>query len=191
MKNTLVAVTIICALAAIASAQEVKPSAKEPKTQLEAFEAQTGAVLIKGYGKVGSVGGMSSAVVVDCREFRDATTSQRVYGITIEVVQKGRVERSDTGFIDYDEIDSLLKGIDYISKVDGSATRLPSFEAIYKTKGELRLTTFSTSSGKIEAAVQSGRFGTASAFISLGELAKLRSLIADAKAKLDSIKKAE
>ena len=139
--NSLLAVTIICALVTLSSAaQEAKQLAKEPKTKLEAFEAQTGSVLIKGFGEIGSVSGMGSSVVVDCREFTDATTSRKEYGITIEVKETGRFERKDTAFIDYDEIDSLLKGIDYISKIDKSVTLLPDFEAAYRTKAEGRTT---------------------------------------------------
>jgi len=186
--NSLIAATVGCALVTLSSfAQEAKPAAKEPKTKLEAFEAQTGAVLIKGIGEVGSVSGMGS-LEVGVREFTHAGTGRKEYGVTIEVKASGTFERKDTAFIDYDEIDSLLKGIDYISKIDKSVTPLPSFEAVYTTKGELRVITYSTK-GKVQAAVQSGRIGAASAFISLDQLAKFRGLIADAKAKLDSIKK--
>ena len=191
MKNAQSIALIACALLTTSVfSQETKTPPKEPKTQLEAFEVQTGSVLIKGFGEVGSIGGMSSSIVVECREFTDASTARKVHGITIEVKEGGRVERRDTAFVDYDEIDSLLKGIDYISKLDKSVTTLPNFEAVYKTKGDLRIFTFSSSnSGKIQAAVQAARFGSGSAFISLDQLAKLRTLIADAKAKLDAIKK--
>lgn len=48
-----------------------------------------------------------------------------------------------------DRAEPLLKGIDYISKVEADATRLGNFEAIYQTKGDFSVITFS-SSGKIE-----------------------------------------
>lgn len=173
----------------IASAQEAKPTQKEPKTKLEAFEAKTGMVIIKGLQDIGTVTGMGT-VTVGCREFTDGNTGRKEYGITIEVKSSGRFERTDTTLIDYDEIESLLKGIDYISKVDKSATPLTLFEAIYKTKGDLRVTTFNGSpSGVIEAAVQSGYMGSATAYLSLDQLSKFRALIENAKTKLDSIKK--
>jgi len=180
----------ICTLLAQSTpAQDTKPAAKETKTKLEAFEAQAGAVLIKGITEVGSVKGMGS-VAVDCREFADAATGRKEYGISIEVTGSGSFERKDTAFIDYEEIDSLLKGIDYISKIDKSVTPLTTFEAVYRTKGDLQVTTFTTAANsKVQAAVQSGRFSSASAFLSLDQLAKFRGLVADAKAKLDSIKK--
>jgi hypothetical protein len=106
----------------------------------------------------------------------------------IEVKESGRLERSDRSFIDYDEIDSLLKGIDYISKITSKATMLQRFEAIYKTKGNLTVVLFSGDLGKTQAAVRSGYIGPVNAFISVDKLAELRGLIIEAKQKLDSIK---
>jgi hypothetical protein len=185
-------ITILSSLALCIThvlAQDAKPIQKAPKTKLEAFEAKTGTVLIKGIEDIGSVAGMGSASV-GCREFTDANTGRKEYGITIEVKESGRFERKDTTLIDYDEIDSLLKGIDYIGKVNKSATPLTRFEAVYKTKGDLQVTTFSSSrSGEVQAAVQCGHIGLATAFLSLDQLAKFRALIQSAKEKLDSIKK--
>ena len=188
-KTLITAVSVFALFTTFMSAQDATSAQKEPKTKLEAFEAKTGTVLIKGFQEIGSVAGLGS-VSVDCREFTDANTGRKEYGITIEVKESGRFERKNTTLIDYDEIDSLLKGIDYIAKVDKSATPLTSFEAIYKTKGDLRVTTFSSDRGeKVQAAVQSGHIGSATAFLSLEQLAKVRTLIESAKTKLDSVRK--
>ena len=190
-KALITAVSVFALFTAFVSAQDASSAQKEPKTKLEAFEAKTGTVLIKGIQEMGSVAGIGS-VSVDCREFTDANTGRKEYGITIEVkeaTENARFERKETTLIDYDEIDSLLKGLDYIAKVDNSATALTSFEAIYKTKGDLRVATFSGGREKVQAAIQSGRIRTATAFLSLDQLAKFRVLIASAKTKLDSIRK--
>jgi len=86
----------------------------------------------------------------DCFCFKRSQAGQ-FKGIVIDVKESGTYERSDRSFIDYDEIDSLFKGIDYISKVKPENTRLANFEAIYATKGDLKVVTFS-SSGKEAAA---------------------------------------
>jgi hypothetical protein len=189
-QKTLIAIASglgLCAFHVLA--QDTKSALKEPKTKLEAFEAKTGTVIIKGIEDIGSVAGMGR-VTVGCREFTDANTGRKEYGITIEVKQAGSLGLEDTSLIDYDEIDSLLKGIDYIAKVDRSVTPLANFEAVYKTKGDLRVVVFSSSSsGKVEAAVSSGYIRSAIAFLSLDQLAKFRALIQDAKIRLDAIKK--
>jgi hypothetical protein len=170
-----------------ASTQAPRATPQEPRTQLETFATQTGTAVVKGYSEIGSVRGMGT-VSVDCMELTNVSTGTRQMGITIDVKESGRLERSDRSFVDYDEIEPLLTGIDYISKVTSSSTQLSNFEAIYKTRGSLSVVTFSGSSGKIEATVSTGYIGAARAFISTDQLAELRTVIAKAKKTLDEIK---
>ena len=172
---------------AIGAKEQPKGVSPESKTQLEAFGKQTGAVIIKGYSTLGAVSG-SGDISVDCIELTNASTGIKQLGIVIEVKESGRLERSESSFIDYDEIDSLIKGIDYISKVTSKATDLEDFEAIYKTKGDLAVVLFSFNSGKTGAAVRTGYIGAVTAFISVEKLGELRALIMQAKQKLDSIR---
>jgi len=165
-----------------------EPSHKA-KTKLEAFQAKTGVVIIRGFSVIGSVSGQySGSVSVESREFLDASTGKREYGITIHVAKGGEIERENTSYIDYDEIESLLKGIDYISKVKSSVTNLEDFQADYRTKGDFQISTFSARKGAIMAAVSSGAYGEVSTYFPLSKLDGLRDLIVKAKAKLDTIK---
>lgn len=158
-----------------------------PKTQLEAFAAETGAVIIKGYSELGKVSGMGS-VEVDCREFTNASNRKKTWGILIEVTESSRLERNSKSFIDYDEIESLIEGIDYIGRIDSSVTRLPSFEATYTTRGDFAVTVYNNSAGKLSVAVSSGRIGRATAFIGIEKLDELRALITRGKATLDELR---
>jgi hypothetical protein len=81
-----------------------------------------------------------------------------------------------------------VKGVDYIAKIDKTVTKFDDFQADYKTKGELTITTFSDSGGKVQAAIQSGLYGSVNVYFSLGELAEFKDLIQKAKARLDSIR---
>ena len=140
----LLALSMFCAVQA--GAQQSAAVEKEPKTKLEAFQAQTGAVVIKGFSRIGKLSALGS-VEVTAMEFTDAATGRKQAGVTIEIKESGRIENTARSFIDYDEVDSLLKGIDYISKATADVTKLGQFEATYKTKGYFSATTFS-SSGK-------------------------------------------
>lgn len=160
---------------------------EESKTKLESFQAKTGSVVIKSYSSIGGISGRLGSVQVDALELRDATSGLRVLGITINVKESARLEREDTSFIDYDEIDSLIKGIDYVSKVSSPTETLSNFEARYKTRGDFSIVTFNGSDG-VSAAVTSGSIGRARAYISLDELQKLRQVLTDAKTKLDAIR---
>jgi hypothetical protein len=187
VKTELILITLL-ATAPVCLCAEQKSEPGAPKTKLQAFEALSGAVIIKGYSEIGSVAGMGQ-VSVDAKEFTNASTRRSEYGITIEVKESGRLQREDTSFIDYEEIESLLAGIDYVKDIKRDITRLRGFEAVYRTKGDFSITVFSSSSGKIEAAVSSGRIGRATAFFSLEKLDSLRALIVEAKNALDNVKK--
>ena len=50
---------------------------------------------------------------------------QKQSGVVIKIVKHGR---NASSFIDYDEIDSLLKGIDYMLEATASVTKLDNFE---------------------------------------------------------------
>jgi hypothetical protein len=183
-------VLVICFVGCARTSSQTKAEpSHEAKTKLEAFEAKTGVVIIRGFSKVGSVSGQyGGRVSVEAREFLDASGGKREYGITIEVAKGGEIERENTSYIDYDEIESLLRGIDYISKVQRSVTKLEDFEADYRTRGDFRISTFSGHGGEIMAAVSSGVIGEVTAFLPLPKLEELRGLIVGAKEKLDSIK---
>jgi len=178
-------VNIVTALPAVAQ-QPAQPE-PTPKTKIEAFQVQTGTVVIKGYAKIGRVSAMG-AVEISAMEFTDAATNKKQTGVVIEIKEAGRLENEDRSFIDYDEVDALLKGIDYISKATVDVTKLGQFEATYKTKGNFSATTYSTGSGEIAAAVRSGHVRPTTAFLSLEQLAKVRDLVDQAKQKLDEAK---
>ena len=168
-------------------AQQSTEADKGPKTKLEEFQAQTGTVVIKGYSEIGKIMGTGS-VQVDAMELTNATTGIKQSGVLIEVQESGRLQNSGRSFIDSDEVDALLKGLDYISKASSDVTKLSNFEATYKTKGSFAVTTFSGSSGKIDAVIKCGHIRSASAYLSLQKLAEFRVLVVQAKQKLESAK---
>jgi hypothetical protein len=160
-----------------------------PKTRLEQFQVKTGSVLIKGYTDVGTAAGKyGSTVSVSAMEFTDASSGGKQFGIAIEIKGSGQYPQTSRSYIDLDEVDSLLKGIDYISHADKSVTKLASFEAIYRTKGDFVMNVFGSGHKGTMLAVESGRFGTASAYFDIAELPKVRQLIEKAQAALQSIK---
>lgn len=173
----------------VGAVQQPRETRQESKTQLEAFEAQTGTVIIKGFYTLGTISEMGK-ISVQCLEVRNVSTGIKNLGIVISVEESGRLERSNRSFIDYDEIDSLLKGIAYIAKVTSDTTKLKDFEAIYKTKGDFAVALFSSSSHKdgIGVAITSGYIGAVTAYISADKLTEFFALIVKAKETLDSIK---
>lgn len=170
-------------------AQNLKDKVPSPKTKLEEFSARTGVVIIRGFEEIGSAFGLySTSIKVEAKEFVNVSTGKREYGITIEVKKEdGRYDKESTSYIDYDEIESLINGIDYIAKVDKSKTKFSNFQADYNTKGDFKISTFSTA-GKIMVAVSSGHIGSVSAYYNLSSLTEIRALVDKAKAKIDTLK---
>ena len=171
-----------------AAGQEVDAPELEPRTKLEAFEARTGVVIIKGYSRIGTASGLEGgSVEIETREFRDDTGAKE-YGIAVEVREEGMPERRRTALVDYDELDSLLRGLDYLGKIDSSATNLNRFEAEYRTKGELSVSAFSTRGGAVTLAVSSGQFRRVTSLFRLEDLKAIRGLVIEAKNQLDAIR---
>src|SRR5687768_8943387 len=140
--KTLIFASCILALAACKQSPTVNKTSEtvkpltEPKTKIEAFQAKTGVVIIKGMSDVGSIKDIfKGLVLVSAREFVDAASSEKVYGLIVQVKESGTLKNEKSSFVDYDEIDSLIKGIDYVSKIEKTVTKLSDFEAAYSTKG--------------------------------------------------------
>jgi len=189
VKRTIIALVVSSLLIPAAYAENLKDSVPEAKTKLEQFSAKTGVVLIRGFHKIGSEQGLySTSVNVESKEFTNVTDGTKQYGITIEAFKEdGRYDKKHTSFIDYDEIDSLVKGIDYISNVKPDVTKLEDFQADYKTKGDLKISTFSSGT-KVMAAVTSGNIGGVAAYFNIEDLSKVKELILKAKKKIEEIK---
>ena len=163
-----------------------RPAAPEPpRTKLEQFFAKDGSVILKTFANVGVVpGSLGGQVRVTAMELTDAATGHKERGITVGVTEAGRLERDSTSYIDADEIDSLLKGIDYISKVGGSKMAFPQFEAIYTTRGSFGVTVFNSQKGTVDAAIESGHVYKVRCFLDLTKLDSFKDLIARAKGML-------
>ena len=158
---------------------------KEAATKLEAFQSRSGFVMIRGYTTAGAIRGIRGNVTVDARDFRDASDpTRRVTGISISIKETSRLE-SNISFIDYDEIEGLLKGIDYITRADSEVTKLENFEVEYRTKGYFRVIVYNDSRGQLSVALTSGRDGRTSAYLELEDLELFRKLIVAAKSYLE------
>jgi hypothetical protein len=182
----LIPIFIAAPLVAQSGLDQSKVLPLSPKTQLEQFQAKTGSVILKGYTEIGSVSGKGSSLTVTAMEFTDAASKAKQFGVVIEVATG---EKSNRSYIDLDEVDSLLKGVDYIGRLDKSVTKLSSFEASYSTKGDFTITIFNRSgSNNMDIAIQSGgRFGV-QAFFETAELSNIRQLIERAQASLQALK---
>ena len=122
----------ICTLAFAARAQDTNAL----KTEIGLFESQTGVVIVKGFGQIGSVSTAGAIISARCKESTSAATGHKDYGIAV-VIEINQWRRS--AIVDYDELDVLLNGMDYLGKMTYGVTSLPGFEATFTTKSGLEL----------------------------------------------------
>ncbi len=161
-------------------------SADTKKTKLERFAAKHGVAVVRGFTEVGSVpGAYGGALHIGAGELTNVSSGEKERGIWIRVKESGSLERENTSSIDYDEIDSLLAGIDYIYKADASVTKFKNWQADYATRGDFRISTFNSGDGSVMAAVVSGQIGGTQIFLARDDLARVRGMIAGAKNTLD------
>ncbi len=175
---TIKALFLILFIVTAVSAQDSQERQKEPATKVEQFQAKRGSVIILGFSPIGKLedqyGNMTS---IEVREFTDAATGTKEYGVLVEIKETGRVERVQSSFVDTDELDSLIKGIEYIGRLDKSVTKLKDFQADYKTRGDFTVSSYSTSKGDVAASIKCGSYARASAYYTLPDLVKIRDLL--------------
>ncbi|PYS81439.1 MAG: hypothetical protein DMF67_16775 [Acidobacteria bacterium] len=186
--RALASLSFLLALAAACAAQEPQPTPtpEEFQTKLESLMSETGAVIVKGYTRVRSVNGSRGTAYVTALEVTDAPAGHKEQGLGVEISDAARPDAADEhAYIDYDEIAPLLKGIDYIMRLDSKATKLSRYEAQYRTRGGLVLVTFTTPNGQATAISTEG--GRRARFVlrPVG-LAEFRNLVESAKQALDA-----
>ena len=174
---------------ALAKAQEMDEPPLEPKTKLETFQQRIGVVITKGFSRIGTATGTDgSSIEVETRELRDAESGAKEYGIAIEVRDDSKPEKRRLSFIDYDELEPLLKGLEYLGRIDSSVTHLTRFEADYRTRGELVIAAFSGRGGAVTLTISSGIFRKVTAVFRLEDMKVIRGLIIEARTQLDAIR---
>src|ERR1039457_4957122 len=88
-----------CSFALASSAQDTNAL----KTDLGFFEAQTGTVIVKGFGQIGSMSVGTDVITVRCKASTDVSTGHKAYGLIIEIA--GSSPPRERIFVDYDEMD--------------------------------------------------------------------------------------
>ena len=155
----------------------------EPRTKLEAFEDSYGTVLMKGFTQVSSV--EVRGVRVDAVELRELARGTRVMGIVIALGSGSDRPQENRAFIDYEEIDPLLSGLDAVSRVNETMTKLEGFEGKYRTLGDFEVNVFRQTRSGNAVSLTTGVCDQVRVSLTLDELARVRAMLVDAKTKLD------
>jgi hypothetical protein len=189
---------LICACTALAQRpgpefwRKVSCEPYEPRTKLEELDERYNSVIIKGFAGITTVDVRGVGIeVVEMRDTRKTPVPTGVLfakGIVVVLREGGERPNDNRAFVDYEEIDPLLNAIDAISRVDETATKLPGFEARYKTMGDLEISVFRQTRSGRAVIIRTGLCDRATTTLSLDDFAKVKAMIQEAKARLDEIR---
>ena len=173
--------------AAVAQAQDTN----EPRTELGAFESRTGIVIVKSTDDIGSVTNATGNVSIKCRESLDTSSGLKQQGLAITIT--GKDQQTETALIDYDELDSLLSALDYLTTVNWSVTTLGSFDAVYMSRDGLRASVYGNQRrlNDLGISLQINRAVKVRISFTADQLVQFRAFIQQAKAKLDVLRGAK
>ncbi len=166
----------------------------EPRTRLEEFQDRLEQVIYKGFITIGAVNGRNGSAEVAAVELRSTAEPTRATGLAIQLSALSQPNGEIQSFIDYEEIDPLIKGLDAVARADDTITKMPNFSASYRTIDDFGIIVFrQTRSGiavKLENSAMNGTGGIdrATIYITLDELNRLRGMILEAKQRLDELK---
>lgn len=160
----------------------------DPRTKLEAIEGQYEKVVIKGFTHVAAFNARAGEVRVDAIELKEVGSATRALGIAVTVRETGEKPRENWSFVDYEEIDSLLKAIESSARINETVTKLIGFEARYRTLGDLELNVFKQSRTGTAASLTSGICEKTTVLLTLDELERFKGIILEAKTRLDEIR---
>lgn len=187
---------LLLVLGGVCQAQRPRPAPTpdpydEYLTKLELLLEKTGSVVVKGSTGVGTVNGLrGGSAAFTGWEILDAQTGRAEHGVSILISEPGRTEeRRDVAYVDYDELEPLIKGLDYIIKLDNTVTKLSRFEAQYRTRGGLSVYRFNTPGGYGTAISTGGVHGGPRLILRPTGLVEFRDMLESAKAIIDDARK--
>ena len=187
------ALLLLSLLGVAAEAQRARPTPTpdpydEYLTKMELLLEKTGTVVVKGSTTVGTINGLRGTATFTSWEMIDSQAGRALYGISIVISDPNRPDSAEVAYVDYDELDALIKGVDSLIKLDNSATKLQRFEAQYKTEGGLAIFRFNTPGGYGTAVSAEGVRGPRLVLRPTG-LVEFRDMVESAKTIIDEARK--
>ena len=161
-----------------------------PRTMIECLEQKEGVLVLKGMTKVGRLhGSRGGEALFEAKEVKIANSGARQTGILVRIVEPAgpdQVGREAETYIDYDEIDPLLKALDHFSKINHTSTELDDYQAVFRTRGGFQISVKSIRVGEgIRVAVIDTSDVVFCIYITPADLPTLKNLIVTAKEKID------
>jgi hypothetical protein len=162
-----------------------------PQTKLEAFIATKGELVVKEFYELGAFSGqLGSLMKIDAAVvYQPGREQQRLRGLRIQVTSSGRVENTQTSFLDLDEVESLSNALGYLADAEtnkkgttgltiagGIVAAPPYTEFEFSTKDDFRIGFFRRINETSAYAV-SGRINPARLFFKPSDFLTIKGLV--------------
>jgi hypothetical protein len=177
--------TLIVLLVAGAVSSAHAQTTNAPRTYFDAYKSAIDTPLVRGMSSIGALTGQV-AYPVDIRieRLNVQPTTNTIYAVAMRTHLTRTVLQVD--YIDYDELDGLLRGLQLISQSDHSATPMDDFEVVYRLRSGLSV--FKISNGnKVVITIKCGDANATRNQIAPYVLDDLQRLLTAAKVKIDAI----
>ena len=168
----------------LAGAARGQVATNAPKTLYEAFNATKDTLLIKGSTTIGVLNSqVDYPVEIRAEQLTNPQTTNSVYAVSLRttVAQQLQVD-----YIDYDELDSMIRGVQYISQANNSITTMDNFEAVFRTRSGLSVAKVGRGN-KVTIAMTSGCTNAPRNQMAAFVLDDLGKYLTAAKAKIDLV----
>ncbi len=103
-----------------------------PQTRLERFRATRYSLLVSGQSHAIQVNGVQSQLAIVPMEICDVATKERCFGLLVRISSQDGGDHWDS-FLDYDEIEAVIAGLDGMGHIPPGLVRLTPGEAIVST----------------------------------------------------------
>jgi hypothetical protein len=181
MRKYLLIALAVLFLAPIVSFAQVKEEekAKEPPTKLEAFLAKKGTLIVKDFYELGELRGLGKMQLNALIIYEPGMENTKIRGMRVEITEAGSYGRSNTSFLDLEEVESLSKAIAYMADLAEKwkgINREAYTEVIYATKGDFNVGFYQKGS-EMRAFASSGYIGKASFFMEVEDFISMKGII--------------
>ncbi|MFW9874924.1 MAG: hypothetical protein ACFFG0_17595 [Candidatus Thorarchaeota archaeon] len=115
---------------------------KEPATKLEKFLSKRGRIIVKDYYKIGRIPGTyDTRMELTAIVIYEPGSELKNKGIQIQVEKQERYGRTDTSFLDFEEVESLSKAVTYMTKLlsNWKGVNKEYTEVVFSTKGDFQI----------------------------------------------------
>jgi hypothetical protein len=181
MKKIIPFLALILAAASVANAQ----TTNTPRTNFEICATVADAPLLKAMSVIGTLNNqINYPVEIRVEVLTNLVSSNVIYGVSLRT--RVQPKQTEVDYIDYDELDGFIRGIQFISQSDHNVTTFDNFEAAYQTRCGLSIVKVSNGTKLTIVMKSGGSLATHNQMASF-VLDDLGRYLTAAKAKLDSL----